>query len=290
VSSIPDTAEPQPTLVVRPLALNTFRYLYRCALAVKYIPSIGQLCMTVLYRQTIFGWWWLVVRALLPTLGMIAIFQHVPKFKPPGLAYGLYVISGMMLWTIMATSLARCTRALKQTRSLQRKVSVPKLVILVASGAIPLMYFTIFAGVLAFGIVFEYVTTGVMYLKFGWNLLLLPVSLGLTFTLAIGLSSFFAVGFMFARDARLVLPLVTQLWFYFTPIIYTIDIMPPSWQFAITHFNPMSPLLDAWRWSLFGVGACDWISLGVAAAICLAIFLLGARFLMRTEWVLRELM
>jgi homopolymeric O-antigen transport system permease protein len=279
----------KPTLVVRPLALNTFRYLYRCALAVKFIPGLARRALMDLYRQTILGWWWLVFRALLPTLGIIAIFQHVPAFRPEGLSYSLYVISGMLLWTILATTMLRCIRALRRTRSIQLKVSAPKLVFVLAATSIPLVYGGIFAVVLIVGIVFEYVTSGVMYLKFGWNLALLPIPLGLAFLLGIGITSFTAVAFMFARDARLVLPLATQLWFYFTPIIYTIDIMPPSWQFAILHLNPMSPLLEMFRWSLFGVGALDLTSVGVSAAICFAVFLLGARFLMRTEWVLREL-
>ena len=280
----------KPILVVRPLALNTFRYLYRCVLAAKFIPSLGRLFLMDLYRQTILGWWWVVIRALLPTLGIIAIFQHVPAFKPEGLSYGLYVISGMLLWTIMATTMQRCTRALRRTSALQLKLSVPKLVFVLASTSISLVYFGIFAAVLVIGIGIEYVTSGVMYVKFGWNLALLPIPLGLAFLLGLGITSFTSVAFMFARDARMILPLVTQLWFYFTPIIYTIDIMPPNWQFAIMHLNPMSPLLEMLRWSLFGVGAWDAMSIGISAAICVTVFLLGARFLMRTEWVLREML
>jgi lipopolysaccharide transport system permease protein len=243
-----------------------------------------------LYRQTILGWWWLIIRALLPTLGIIAIFQHVPAFKPEGLPYGLYVISGMLLWTTLSTTLLRSTRALRRTQSLQTKLAIPKMVYVLASAAIPLVFFGIFAAVLILGIVYEYLSSGVMYLKFGWNLLLLPVPFILVFLLCIGITSFTSVALLFARDARFVLPLVTQLWFYFTPIIYTIDIMPPSWQFVIMHVNPISPLLEMLRWSLFGVGSWDMTSLAISAVVCLTVFLLGARFLMRTEWVLRELM
>jgi len=59
---------------------------------------------------------------------------------------------------------------------------------------------------------------------------------------------------------------------------------------VIMHVNPVSPLIEMLRWSLFGVGTWDAMSLAVSATICLLVFLLGARFLMRTEWVLNELM
>ncbi|HWM32463.1 MAG TPA: ABC transporter permease [Methyloceanibacter sp.] len=290
-STVSEVQEPaKPTLVVRPLTLNTFRYLYRCARAIKYIPGLGQRFLMDLYHQTILGWWWLVIRALLPTLGIIAIFQHVPAFKPEGLPYGLYVISGMLLWTILSTTLLRSTRSLRRTRGLAMKLAIPKLVFVLASAAIPLVYFCIFAAVLIIGIAIEYLSSGIMYLKFGWNLLLLPIPLGLVFLLCIGIASFTSVALLFARDARFIIPLVTQLWFYFTPIIYTIDIMPPSWQFVIMHVNPISALVEMLRWSLFGVGSWDALSLAVSATICLTVFLLGARFLMRTEWVLREIL
>ena len=279
-----------PTFVVRPLTLNTFRYLYRCGRAVKYITILGHRFLMDLYRQTILGWWWLIIRALLPTLGIIAIFQHVPSFQPEGLPYGLYVISGMLLWTILSTSLLFCTRSLRRTQALQMKLAIPKMVFVLGSAAVPLVYFCIFATVLIIGIAIEYFSSGILYLKFGWNLLLIPVPLGLVFLLCVGIASFISVSILFARDARFILPLVTQLWFYFTPIIYTIDIMPPSWQFVIMHVNPVSPLVEMLRWSLFGVGTWDAMSLAVSAAICLAVFLFGARFLMRTEWILREML
>jgi lipopolysaccharide transport system permease protein len=161
-------------------------------------------------------------------------------------------------------------------------------VYLIACGAIPAVFSLIFAVVLAGGIIFEYFATGTMYLKLDWPLLLFPVPILVAFLLCIGISSFISVAFLIARDARYVVPLLTQFWFYFTPIIYTLDIMPPSWQFAISYLNPLASLLEFFRWTLFGVGEWNAMALTTSIIISLAVFLLAARFLMRSEWALND--
>lgn len=277
-------------LVVKAPTLNIFRYLYRSARAVRHVPGLSKLFLFQLYQQTILGWWWLIIRALLPTIGIIAIFQHVPAFKPTGLPYGLYVISGMVLWTTVSATLLRGTRALVRTQKLFSKLAVPKLVFILASGAVSAVFSSIFAVVLLVGLLLEYLTSGTFYLKFDWPLLLFPIPIVIAFLLCIGICCFAAVAFLFARDARYIVALFTQLWFYFTPIIYTLDIMPPNWQLAISYLNPMASLMDFFRWSLFGVGDFDAVTLATAILVSLAVFLLGARFLMRCELVLSEVL
>ena len=64
--------------------------------------------------------------------------------------------------------------------------------------------------------------------------------------------------------------------------------MPPSWQFAITYFNPLTTLFDFFRWSLFGIGDWNAIELTTSIVVSVMMFLLGARFLMRSEWALTD--
>ncbi len=86
------------------------------------------------------------------------------------------------------------------------------------------------------------------------------------------------MAFLLARDVRFVIPLITQLWFYFTPVIYTLDIMPPSWQFAISYLNPLASLIEFFRWTLFGIGTWHATALMTAIVVSIMMFLLGVRF------------
>ena len=275
-------------LVVRPFGRTLPAYLWRCAKSARYVPTVARMFLMRLHQQTILGWWWLVIRAVLPSLGMIAILQHVPSLKPASIPYGLFVVSGMVPWTIIATGLLRGTRAIKQSRMIQARLALPKFVLVVASGGITGFFASVFA-VLLFGIIaYYYIVSGELFLRIDWPILLAPLPLITCFMLYIGISSFTSLLFLFARDARLVLGVVTQFWFYFTPIIYSLDIMPHRWQLALLYLNPMTSLVEFFRWCLFGVGTWTATSLICSFAASVLLFLFGAWFLMRTEWVVRE--
>jgi lipopolysaccharide transport system permease protein len=278
----------KPVLVVQAPTLNLLHYLYRTLRAAKYVPSLAKMFLRHLYRETVLGWWWLIFRAVLPTLGIIVIFQHVPALRQEGFPYPLFVISGMLFWTAVTTTLLRGVRALQYGRRLFAKLTAPKLIYLIASGSVAGFFSLIFVAVLGVGIAFEYFSSGTLYLKLAWPLLLAPAPLLVGFLLCLGICSFFSVATLVARDARYVLPVITQVGFYVTPIFYTLDIMPPNWQTAILFLNPLAPLLEFFRWTLFGVGTWDLASLTTAVLISLAAFLIGARFLMYSEWALSD--
>jgi lipopolysaccharide transport system permease protein len=280
----------RPIAITRPLAVNTAEYVYRCLLSLRHLPGIARLFVLDLYQQTILGWWWLIVQALLPTLGIIAIFQHIEVFQSDKLPYSLHVLSGMLLWVLIGNGLARGTRALRRTRLLQTRLAIPRLTFVAASAILPAIYFLIFAIVLVATLVGQYFYSQVWFLNTGWKLLLTPLPVLICLMIYVGVSSVAAVVFLFARDVRFSITLMTQLWFYLTPIMYTMEVLPDSWQTALLYCNPMATLVELFRWLLFGVGAWTFGSLVAALSMSLAIFLLGAWVLMRSEWALSEML
>jgi homopolymeric O-antigen transport system permease protein len=274
--------------VVRPFDTSLSSYLWRCIKSAAYLPSISGMFLLRLHQQTILGWWWLVIRVLLPTLGMMAVFQHVPSLQGATLPYAVYLLSGMALWTVITNSLTYGTRSLKQSRGIQAKLALPKLIFIIASGSVAAFYFTVNAATLAIILMYYYLSSGVSYVTPSWSLLLAPIPLLVCFLLASGIASFTSFASLFARDARLALGVITQCWFFLTPVVYGLDILPTAWRWAILYLNPVTPMLELFRWSLFGSGAWTIGSLATSIAMCLSVFLLGAWFLMRSEWIVRE--
>jgi lipopolysaccharide transport system permease protein len=274
--------------VVRPFDTNLPSYLWRCIKSAAYLPSISGMFLTRLHQQTILGWWWLMIRVLLPTLGMMAVFQHVPSLQGARVPYAVYILSGMALWTVVTNALMYGTRSLKQTRGIQTKLALPKLIFIIASGSVAGFYFTVNAATLAIVMMYYYLSSDISYITASWALLLVPIPLLVCFFLATGIASFTSLASLFARDARLALGVITQCWFFFTPVIYGLDILPDGWRWAILYLNPVAPMLELFRWSLFGNGAWTVTSLASSIAISLSVFLLGAWFLMRSEWIVHE--
>lgn len=278
----------RPHLIVRRYETNVLSYIWRCIRNARFLLPLASRFLLMLRRQTILGWWWVFIRALLPTLGIIAILQHVPSLNPGTLPYGLYVISGMVLWTSVSNGLTFGTRSLRVTKRIHFKIALPKLMFVVASLVIPAFFMTVFIGVLLIFLLYSYLSEGTSYLVLDWQILLFPLPILLSFMLVTGLTTFTSVMFLFARDARLVLGLITQFWFYVTPVIYGIEILPETWQFAVLYLNPMASLIEFFRWCLFGTGLWTVTSLTFAIGISIGLLLLGARFQMRSEWVVRE--
>jgi lipopolysaccharide transport system permease protein len=247
---------------------------------------MGALCfnfLAVTYNATILGWWWLIIRTTLPTLGMIAIFQHVKSLQPQALPYPLHVISGMTLWTLLGMSLTRGTRCLRMSRKLHMRIGFPKILVPAASLALPATYATSFFLVLLAGIAYYYAVYHELYLAPLWRIILFPVPVLLIMLFTIGILSVTSVLFLFARDIRMLFIHLVQLWFYFTPIYYPIDILPEGWRIAMMYLNPMVALIEFARWSLLGTGTLDLLALLTSATACLVVFWLGMRFMARAE-------
>jgi lipopolysaccharide transport system permease protein len=237
--------------------------------------------------RTVFGPWWLILRAVIPTLGLIAILQHVEALRQPGLPYGLYVISGMVLWASVGIALTKGTRSMAQAAALCRHFYFPRIVVPLAANAVPLIYHLVFLVFLAGAIGWYALFQGVLYLRIGPELLWAPAMIVLNFLLIAGIVSFLSVTFMLARDVRFMIPMVSQLWFLATPIIYTADLLSPQWRAVMFCINPEASIVETLRWSLFGVGHFEPLYVITAVLEVLLTLLAGAWFTMRSERILK---
>ncbi len=276
-------ADRRPVLVLAPASSDTLTYFRRIW---RNRHVMGPLCHSFLsatYHATILGAWWLVIRSLLPTLGLIAIFQHVKSLQPQTIPYPLYVISGTTLWMILALAVPKGTRCLRITRRFHLHMAFPKIMVPFASISLSLVHALIFLIVLIGGITYYYYVYGVLYLAPLWRLSLLPIILLLVVLLTTGIIAVTSILFLVARDIRMVMLFAIQIWFYFTPVAYPLDILPEVWRTAVLYANPMASLIELGRWSLLGEGTVEWPAVITSAGVCLLVFWLGMRVMVRLE-------
>jgi lipopolysaccharide transport system permease protein len=84
------------------------------------------------------------------------------------------------------------------------------------------------------------------------------------------------------RDVRHLLPFLTQLWMFLTPVAYSASIVPERWRWLYA-LNPMTGVVDGFRWGLLGKVAPHWAGVGLSAAIALLLFVGGLYYFRRTE-------
>lgn len=202
--------------------------------------------MKVRYKQTIFGVAWALIQPLCTVFVFTLLFGGLlgVESRIPGVPYALFVVSGLLPWTLFSGVFTKASSSVLDNQRLVTKVYFPRLALPLAAVGVNLVDFFI-----AFGML------GIMMLSFGVTpppaFVLLPFVI-LTIVLAgLGISTGLAALLVFYRDVRFVTPFLLQLWFYLTPVIYPISVIPQRYRWALG-LNPMAGPLMAFRGCLFG--------------------------------------
>ncbi|MCU1719252.1 ABC transporter permease [Pseudomonas sp. 5P_3.1_Bac2] len=220
------------------------------------------------YRNSLLGPLWPLLQPLAMIVIYTLVFSQVMQARLPGLndglAYGVYICSGILTWGLFAEVTNRCLSMFLDNANLLKKLSFPKLCLplIVLLGA--LLNFAITLGL--------FLLVLLVIGRFpGEAVLALPLLIGLQLVFAIGLGMILAIINVFFRDVGQLFSITLQLWFWLTPIVYPLDILPASLQPWLV-FNPMTGLMqayqnlflhDAWpQWStllpisLWGLACC----------------------------------
>jgi lipopolysaccharide transport system permease protein len=199
------------------------------------------------YRQTIFGVAWALIQPLLAAFVFTFILGHGIGLTGDGVAYSVFVLSGLILWQLFATGVDSAATTLVEQRELITRVWFPRL--LAPLGAVLPGLLDLLVGLVALGVLmaFKGVAPGVA-------LVTLPL-----WALAASLLSFGIGGLLCAlnvqfRDVKHTLSFILQLWFFASPIVYASSAVDGAgrWLLAI---NPLCGVLDGWRWATAGAPA-----------------------------------
>jgi len=234
------------------------------------------------YESTTLGMFWLFARPLLPIVLSSAIFGLMLGIKSDGVPYFLFFLTGSSCWRLFERSLIAATRSLEQNRGLIKKVYFPRLVAPIASVAPSFIEFAIMVGLTLVVGGFYYYRDGDSHLRLGFLVLLAPVAAGLAILLALAVGFWTSVFQVRHRDVQLSLRYFLQFWQYATPVIYAYSAIPERFRF-LASLNPMTGVVELYKWSLLGVGDFPGRALVPSIAITLTIFVTGAAFFNRAE-------
>jgi lipopolysaccharide transport system permease protein len=230
----------------------------------------------VRYKQTAIGAAWAIIQPLVTMIMFTIIFGHLVGVKGEyGTPYALFVFSGLLPWTYFAASLSQSGTSLVGSSTLISKVYFPRLIIPLASIVAPIIEFLI-----------AFVILVAMFFYFGrvphWHAVAMPVFLGMALMTAFGVGLWLSALNVRYRDVPYALPFLTQLWLYATPVIYPVSIVPPRFQWLVS-LNPMTGVVDGFRWAVLGRGIPHYSVFGVSAAVGFCIMVGGLWYFIRTE-------
>jgi lipopolysaccharide transport system permease protein len=227
------------------------------------------------YKQAFFGIAWALAKPISQALIYTLVFGKVAKLTSSGLPYTLFTFCGIIAWALFSTSLTSSTGSIVGNKNLITKVYFPRLVIPISAlgrGAVDFVIsFAIFAVmIVAYGIFPDF------------RLLLFPVFLLLGLAITLGMGLVFSAVAVKYRDLAHALPFTIQLWFWVTPVAYGLENIPPklTWIFFL---NPMTWIIEGFRWSLLGVGEMDWLKILITAVFACAVLFFGLFYFRRME-------
>ncbi|NUW73834.1 ABC transporter permease [Vibrio mediterranei] len=215
---------------------NIWNYRY-------YIVSSIKTDYKTRYARSRLGLLWAVLQPLAMVLVYAFILSNILTAKLPGVvtqyAYPIYILSGIVAWTLFSEIVNRILTVFIDNASLIKKMSFPKIALPIVVTGSSLVNYVLFL-VLAFSVFFILGHHAYRYLY--W----LPALTTILLLFSIGFGLLFGLLNVFIRDVGQIVTILLQFWFWFTPIVYMISIIPHQYQYVI-YLNPLTGIIQGYQ-------------------------------------------
>lgn len=231
--------------------------------------------IAVRYKQTLLGAAWAILQPLLTMVVFSLFFGNLAGMPSDGLPYPLFSFAALVPWSFFASGLAQSSNSLVGSANLIRKVYFPRLVVPLGS---------VLSGAVDFGLAFLVLLALMAYYGIapGIAILALPAFFLLAFVTAVGAGLWLSALNVQFRDVRHIVPFLSQIWLFATPIAYPSSLLKGSWR-VIYGLNPMVGVVEGFRWSLLGSGKAPGAMVLVSALASLLLLASGAYTFRRME-------
>lgn len=227
------------------------------------------------YRQSLGGFAWAIVPPLATLATATLVFHKVAGVTPKGMSYAMFTFSVLAPWTFFANGLTHGIPSVVTAMQMVTRIPFPR-------AALPLgMIGTSFVDLGISSVIFvtfAYATGNGLPLTALWAFPLLAIEL----VLICGVVMLGSAINVFARDVRLAVPLIAQLWLFLTPVMYPLDDVPDGFRWLYTA-NPMTGLIESFRNVLVSGDGIDVGLLGPTLIGAAALFLIGSWYFAATE-------
>jgi lipopolysaccharide transport system permease protein len=230
------------------------------------------------YRNSLLGAAWMVLNPLTMIVVYTLIFSKVMHSRlqtgnDNEYAFSVYLCAGVLTWGLFAEIVSRAQNTFIEHANLLKKLSFPRLCLPVTVVANALLNFSIVFGLFSVFLLVSGNFPGLAYVA------LIP-TLVILVAFAIGLGVSLGVLNVFFRDVGQFFGIVIQFWFWLTPIVYPIGVLPERVQ-SLMNYNPMANLIGAFQSILVAHNWPAWQGLLPVTILAIAFCVLGLRLFRR---------
>ena len=225
------------------------------------------------YKQTILGPLWFIITPVLSVIVYVTVFGGIANIPTDGVPPILFYLLGISVWGYFSSCLSATSNSFVSNADIFGKVYFPRIIMpLVAvttnmlSFAIQLAIFTVFY--------IYYAATGTD-LTIHWQIVLFPLLIVLLALMAVGFGMIFSSMTTKYRDLQIMLAKIISLWVYITPVIYPLSMVTNEKLHMAMSLNPVTPVMEAIKYSLLGQGQFSWLWLAYSAAFTAVLLIFG---------------
>jgi lipopolysaccharide transport system permease protein len=230
----------------------------------------------VRYKQTAIGLVWVVLQPLLTMVVFTLIFGTLMSVPTDGEPYPIFSFVALLPWILVTGGLSRAGMSLVVDANLISKIYFPRIVLPASAVLSSLVDFAVSFVILIILLMFYGIVPGTAVLA-------LPLLLGLAVLTAFAFGTWLSALNVKYRDVTHTIPFLIQFWFFLTPVAYPASMIPPDWRFLYS-LNPMTGVIEGFRWALLGQQSLPVLSLILSTLIVLVVLLSGLFYFRRMEY------
>jgi lipopolysaccharide transport system permease protein len=234
----------------------------------------------VRYKQTILGASWAIINPVINMIVLQVVFGNFAGMEAEGGLPGpLFRFAAVLPWGLFSGALGTAGRSMLTNRSILTKIYFPRLIIPLSS---------VLSGLVDFGISFLVLVGMLVFwgVKPTLGMLTLPLIIILALVSALGLGLWFSALNVLYRDVGYVLPVLTQLLLFISPVGYSTSKVPVRLQYLYA-MNPVVGVVESFRWATLGTVPSDSLSLGtlvgISSAVAVSLLISGLFYFRRME-------
>jgi lipopolysaccharide transport system permease protein len=228
------------------------------------------------YKQTYLGPFWAVFRPFVTIVLFSVIFGHLAHISTGSkdIPYPLFAL-GLLPWSYFSSVFTGSASSMLNSTGLLQKVYFPRIYAPLSAGVTPLVD-------LALTMLVAVVLFAYYRLLPSWHIVFMPFFILLALVAGLGFGLWFTGIMVRYRDAGYAMPFMLQVGMYVTPVVYPSTFIPERWRWLLA-LNPLTAVIEGFRWSLLGSKPPSVPGLVASAGIGVILMVAGLYFFRRTE-------
>ena len=232
------------------------------------------------YKQTILGPAWFIIQPLLSTITFTIIFGKVANITTNGVPPLLFYLAGLTMWNYFSTNLLGCSSTFTTNQGIFGKVYFPRLVVPISTVISNLVKLSV--QFILFLVVWLYYWLYTGEVEPNIYILFLPLYVGIGAISSLGMGIIISSLTTKYRDFNFLLGFGVQLLMYASPIIYPFSVVPEQYRWILL-LNPMSSVIESFKYSFTGSGMFLGTGLIYSSIFCVIVLFVGIIIFNRTE-------